>query len=108
LGALGLAVEALEKAFVDVAAVVGDDGRPLVDTRGADPRSCSAWREQLDRIDEELIVWSRTFKRVYGSSAEVSVRARDGDGADSFEDAEDDVETRNGWDRSEVAIERQD
>lgn len=107
LGALGAAVEALEKAFVDVAAVVGDDGRPLVDTRGADPRSCSAWREQLDKIDEELIVWSRTFKRVYGSSAEVSVRTRDGDDADSFEDAEDDVETRNGWDRSEDAIERQ-
>ncbi|MEY9604086.1 hypothetical protein AB7M74_010696 [Bradyrhizobium japonicum] len=98
----------LEKAFVDVAAVVGDDGRPLVETRGADPRSCSAWREQLDKIDEELIVWSRTFKRVYGSSAVVSGPTRDGDDAGSFEEADDDVEVRNGWDRPEDAMEGAD
>jgi hypothetical protein len=96
LGALGAAVEALDRAFVDVAAVVGDDGRPLVETRGADPRSCSAWREQLDKIDEELIVWSRTFKRVYGSSAEVSVLTRDGDDAGSSEETDDDVEATGG------------
>jgi hypothetical protein len=102
LGALGEAVDALENAFLEMSAVVGDDGRPLVDSRGADPRSCSAWRERLRKIDEELVVWGRTFKRVYGTTADVSVVGPHGDGDDGHYDGPDsDVEVQNGWDPAE-------
>lgn len=105
LGVLGTAVDALEKAFLDVVAVVGDDGRPLVESRGADPRSCSAWRDQLGKLDEELIVWGRTFKRIYGTAATISARSDQVE--DSFEDADDDADTRNGWDRSADVMDEQ-
>jgi hypothetical protein len=67
LNALSTAMEALERAFVALGEVIGDDGHPLVDTRGVDYRTCAAWRGLLARIDEELVVWSRTFKRAYGA-----------------------------------------
>jgi hypothetical protein len=56
----------VEQAFRDMSAVVGDDGRSLVDSRGVDPRICSEWRELLGQIDEELVVWSRTFRKTFG------------------------------------------
>ena len=48
--------------------VVGDDGRPPVESRGVDSRECSAWRDVLSKIDEELIIWASTFRRKFGTA----------------------------------------
>jgi hypothetical protein len=66
LGDFSRAVERLKQAFSAVTEVLGDDGRPLAETYGVDRRECDAWREEMSQIDEELIVWGRTFKRVNG------------------------------------------
>ncbi|MBF6568065.1 MAG: hypothetical protein IVW54_04215 [Candidatus Binataceae bacterium] len=81
LSDFSLAIDRLQQAFEAISAVIGDDGRPVVETQGADPTSASAWRETLDKIDEELIVWSRTFKRLHGAAQDVVV-AHDADGHD--------------------------
>jgi hypothetical protein len=87
LNAFSQAVEQLEPTFAAIGEVTGDDGRSLVEARGTDPRSCIAWREVLSRIDEELIVWGRTFKRVFGTTTEPSSQEVDSgeDGGDSTE-----------------------
>lgn len=56
MGGIAAAFEALGK-------VLGDDGRPMVDVKGVDARDCKAWRELLDRMDEEFVVRSRTKAR---------------------------------------------
>jgi len=70
LSAFSQAIESLQQAFVAIGEVNGDDGRPLVDARGAEPRSCDAWRAVLRNIDDELIVWGRTFKKAFGTRPE--------------------------------------
>jgi hypothetical protein len=77
------AVERLEQFFLAISEVRGDDGRPIVDTRGADPRMCMAWREVLSRIDDELNIWGRLFRRMFGSPPEPSTL----DAADDLGDA---------------------
>lgn len=74
LGDFSRAVERLKQAFSAVIDVIGDDGRPLVETYGVDRRDCNAWREDLSQIDEELVVWGRTFKRVHGLKSGPSER----------------------------------
>jgi hypothetical protein len=69
LSAFGEALDAVERTFDDIGRVYGDDGRPVVDTRGVDPRACAAWRDLFRRIDEELVIWGRTFKRTFASSS---------------------------------------
>ena len=69
---LAHAMEQLEGAFRSVAAVIGDDGRPLVDATGVDRKVCNIWREQLRRIDEELVVWGRAFQRYYAASSQAA------------------------------------
>jgi hypothetical protein len=61
LNALGAALQTLDGAFTALTKAVGDDGRPLVDTQGVEPRLASPWRDQLRGIDEELVVWARTL-----------------------------------------------
>jgi hypothetical protein len=58
----------LTATFEAVSAVIGDNGRPLVETTGVERKQCNAWREQLSQIDEELVVWGRTFQRMYAAS----------------------------------------
>ncbi len=67
---LAHAIEHLDAVFRAVAAVTGDDGRPLVDTSGVDRKLCNVWRDQLGRIDEELVVWGRTFQRYFAASSQ--------------------------------------
>jgi len=72
LSAFTGAMEELRKAFADLSSVRGDDGRPLVETQGVDSRDCVTWRDALSEIDEELVIWGRTFRRVYGNGDSVS------------------------------------
>jgi len=85
-------VERLEQSFMLISEVLGDDGRPLVETQGADPRKCTAWREILDKIDDELNIWGRLFRRKFGTTPEPAIR--DADGSDSAEEETED----NEWD----------
>ncbi len=66
LAAFADAMRAASDAFDVLGAIEGDDGRPMVDVKGVEGCDCVAWRETLDRIDEELVVWSRTHRRVIG------------------------------------------
>jgi hypothetical protein len=66
VSALGAAMEAAEAAFEALGKVSADDGRPLVETKGVDARDCASWRELIGRMDEEFIIWSRTYRRVNG------------------------------------------
>lgn len=67
LGMFGAAMEDAKRAFEELASLTGDDGRPLVESQGVDYRSCVNWRELLGTIDEELVIWGRTFRRAYGT-----------------------------------------
>ena len=82
LGEFSQAIEQLKQAFAAVSEVLGDDGRPLADSIGVDRRDCEAWREDLSKIDEELVVWRTNFKRAYGAASEPSSRrsSQDEDG----------------------------
>jgi hypothetical protein len=67
---LAHAMENLEASFRAVAAVIGDDGRPVVEATGVDRKLCNIWRDQLRPVDEELVVWGRTFQRYYTASSQ--------------------------------------
>ena len=70
LNEFSLAVERLEQTFSAISQVIGDDGRPVVDARGADHNSCAAWRVILSGIDDELNIWGRLFRRMFGTTPE--------------------------------------
>lgn len=103
LNDFSVAVDRLRESFEAIGAVIGNDGRPVVETEGADLASCAAWRGTLRKIDEELIVWSRTFQRVHGTG-QASVSGVDGAGdGDSREDERIDVESQGTWESNEEA-----
>jgi hypothetical protein len=89
-------IERLEQSFVLISEVLGDDGRPLVETQGADPRTCTAWREILDRIDDELNIWGRLFRRRFGTTPEPAVR--DADGLESADESTEEETADEEWD----------
>ena len=49
----GEAMDTLQEAFKAIGKVLGDDGTPLVEFAGADPRSCDAWRQIIQDIDDD-------------------------------------------------------
>ena len=100
LSAFGGALGALEHAFDGLTKVTGDDGQPLIETRGVEPRLSEPWRELLSRIDEEMIVWARAFKKAYGTKASPSA-GRDDEAEDADPYAENGDETEDNWDRPE-------
>jgi hypothetical protein len=104
LNAFGGALRALDQAFDALIKVVGDDGQKLVDARGVEPRLVEPWRDSLKRIDEGMLVWSFTYRRVFGTKSSPSPernRAEDVNEIDPY--AENDTEVEDGWDRSEVS-----
>jgi hypothetical protein len=95
------AVEELGQSFAGIEEAIGDDGRPLVDARGIDARRCAAWRDVLRRIDEELVVWGRTFRRAYGTDsrpATLNAEAGERIETDPFEETGEDLST---WDSAQ-------
>jgi len=86
LNALGAALEEVDRAFNSLIAVEGDDGQPVVESQGIEPRLTDSWRESLSRLDEEMVVWARTFRKTYGTKAAAPVNG------DSDEDEPEDVD----------------
>ena len=78
------AMDGLVSAFEAINRVEDDDGRPLVDRKGVDGRDCETWRENMRRVDEELVFWSRTHRKANG----VTARAE----PEPIEDLDDEVE----------------
>jgi hypothetical protein len=90
LNEFSVAMDKLQDAFAAIGAVIGDDGRPVVETQGADSTACGVWRDALRKIDEDLIVWSRTFMRTHGIAQQVASGARDCRGEDDSPERDDD------------------
>ena len=67
LVAMDSALQTLRLAFEALRRVVGEDGQPLVDRKGLEPRLSEPWRELLTDIDEEMLIWTRTFKKAHSS-----------------------------------------
>ncbi|KQT72331.1 hypothetical protein ASG54_18505 [Aureimonas sp. Leaf460] len=57
LNAFGAAMLAAEETFGDLTSVIGDDGQPIVDVQGVEPRHTENWRKLIGRLDEEMVVW---------------------------------------------------
>lgn len=106
LGAFGAALQALEHAFAGLTRVSGDDGQPIVETRGVEPRLTDPWRDQLKGIDEDLVFWARTFRKVYGAKAGASVELADGEGVEEVDPyAQNGDDAEEGWDQPGPTIE---
>lgn len=100
VAAFSAAMEEAKKAFADLGSVTGDDARPLVESQGVDYRACAVWRELLAEIDEELVVWSRTFRRAYGTG---DVPSSSRGAAEQAEEPFDETEWDEGEDDQQVA-----
>ena len=90
---LSSAFQSVERAFADLVNVAGDDGQPLVEASGVEQRLTEAWRDMIRRIDEEMVVWGRTYRRVYGTKAASMPFVTDDeepDDTDPYPDAGDD------------------
>lgn len=83
LGALSRAFESMGQAFTELVNVFGDDGQPLVEARGVEPRLTDSWRKLLAGIDEEMVVWARTYRKAYGTKAVVVPDLGDGEDPES-------------------------
>lgn len=77
LSELGGVMRDLDTAIKAVKDVTGFDGSPLVDSDGVPSAHCSAWRDVLRSVEEDLVIWSRQFRRRVGAA--------------TISDAEDDV-----------------
>jgi len=82
LAVLGRAFERVDQAFTDLTKVLGDDSQPVAEARGVEPRLTDSWRDLLRRIDEEMVVWARTFRRAYGTKTIAAVDFVDDEGAE--------------------------
>ena len=98
MGELASAVAAMRQAFVALVEVVGDDGRALVETKGVDLRMCNAWRDTLDEMRDELVVWARTFKRNTGVASTVIASIAESDDDSDIEDGACDSDAVDAWD----------
>jgi hypothetical protein len=67
---MATAMTALSEAFNILRNVAGDDGYPLVETKGVDQRACAAWRNILTEIDDDLVMWIATHRRANGVNAD--------------------------------------
>lgn len=79
LNALGAALLEVDQTFSALASVTGDDGQPVVDSQGIEPRLTDSWRKLLSRLDEEMVVWARTFRKAYGTKASIATNGYDDD-----------------------------
>lgn len=79
LAALSRAFEGVDQAFTDLTRVLGDDSQPMVDAKGVEPRLTDNWRALLGRVDEEMVVWARTFRRAYGTKVSAPIDSAEDD-----------------------------
>ena len=93
---LDSAMEKVSQAFDALLVVRGDDDRPIADVRGAEPDLVSRWRDELKRMDEEMIIWIRTYRQTYGTKFARSGNSVHDDVALDFDPYEVE-EQKDGW-----------
>lgn len=91
--ALADTMEELRRSYEALANVVGDDDQPIVDRRGVEDRLTGPWRDILRSVDEELILWSRTYRKRHGRANPVAAQPSDDAHDDEF-----DEEIEDQWD----------
>lgn len=104
LAMLSGAFDGVEQAFTDLTKVLGDDSQPIVDARGVEPRLTDSWRALLGRIDEEMVVWARAFRRVHGTRTYAPIDPTEGEDTednDPYADTGDD--SAEDWGRPDPA-----
>lgn len=87
---LATAIQAVEVAVGNVEAVRSDDGTSAIDSLGADPADCQAWRLILLDLFDKLPVWRQRGIQRHGMTTEVD-DVDDTDDLDGLSDADDDV-----------------
>jgi hypothetical protein len=95
LAVLGLAIDSAQRAFIALTQVLGDDGSPLVEQRGVEVRLIDPWRGLLKHIDEEMVVWARTYRKTTGTKNAVSINLDEIDDeaqVDPYEESDSEVE----------------
>lgn len=94
IGTLSKAFEELDHCFDALSKVVGDDGQPIVDARGVDLRLTETWREILRRVDEDAVIWARSFRKMFGTKIDVTEARSEGEenveDLDPYADVEED------------------
>ena len=92
VASLAAAFETMESAFSALCAVTGDDTSPLVENRGVEPRLTEEWRKVLRRIDEEMVIWARAYRKTFGTRSNPVMHDFDEDGEVDEPAVEDDWE----------------
>ena len=72
----------------------GDDGTPIAESRGVDHQLADRWRAELKRMDEEIFVWARTYRRAYSTVTNQNGATEQDDtpsDPDPYEDLDDDA-----------------
>lgn len=92
---LGGVMQELSRRFAALADVAGEDGQPLVDRRGVEARLTEPWRETLRLVDEELLLWTRAYRKRHGQARPTALTAED------LEDGDDDAVEE--WDAADDA-----
>jgi hypothetical protein len=85
LGAFESALQNVDHVFTNLTQVTGDDGQPIVEARGVEPRLTDAWRNLLKRFEEDMIVWTSTFRRMHGTKIAPPVTSDDSDEAEDID-----------------------
>ena len=83
---------------------VGNNGQSLGESQGVERCLAEARRDALGRIDEEMLIWARTFRQAYGSKSGVFLEreeAGETEEMDPYAHREDTAEDE--WDRREAA-----
>ncbi|WP_354200100.1 hypothetical protein [Bradyrhizobium sp. JR4.1] len=85
VSALGTAMDAVDRAPISARWLAMMVGRWSM--RGVEQRTCAAWRQLLERIDDEIVVWARTYQRTMGVVTSSQTRsAEDGEQSELFDD----------------------
>jgi hypothetical protein len=105
VSAMATAMAVLTDAYNNLRNVNGDDGNPLVETKGVDQRECTAWRETLTQIDDALVLWSAMHRRANGVNADTRRAVEDevAAGDDSVVDITDEWELEDDETASQAA-----
>lgn len=63
---LEAALDGLASAYQTIIDVRGHDGEPLVNSLGVEAQVVKRWRGQMQEINDEMIVWARTYQTRIG------------------------------------------
>jgi hypothetical protein len=104
LSKFGDALQALDEAFNALAKVAGDNGQPMVEVRGVEPRLTHSWRDVLRHVDEEMVVWARTFGRAFGTKVGLPEEHHEEDDRDADPYAQNGQQADDDWLVRESAV----